>query len=628
MIKNLIPLVAFSVLLSCVTVSEENLDTTTSTSTSTTSTTLINNTTTIYKDPLKVVDFTELPNALVRLEVKSTKAELSDNFELEIYEYDGTGSGFFISSDGYIVTNNHVVSGAVTIDVYTQYRSIPYSAQLIGLSECDDLAILKIDIADVHYLTLSDSEPILGEEILAAGFPLGDVEVTFLDGIVSKKQTDGSTTWASVEYAFEHTAEILPGSSGGPIVNSQVEVIGIAYAGNEDRQEFGIPIVLVEETINNIINQNFSYSFKANLEQFYGAGLYVYSVDSNSPLRNVGLRGGEIITSIKGLSIIEENTLKTYCDALNTRNPDIGIKFSGISLEDLEEFEVEVSLDGTIANEVSRTSIINIVPAKKPKSTTTTTTLGPVNNTSYFDYSIPDLIKIETFTVSDYLWEIKIYLNDRINKDGSYYGVQNVKHCVISFLAPPYFDSNTNPFTKFGQVKRQQNCTAERLNENEIVITHIVDASSLSFSWEAYGSNEIPISSITLYPAFDIKIEKSYAFSISWSFGEGADCGASERWDSDGKNYSPDCAYQISGDTSWLGNKAPDTHARRISNTNYGGISNDSPYNWLREENYGSQYGGITFSSVQTNNTCSRQYKGYQSKRWWWLDNNLVCIKR
>ena len=118
--------------------------------------------------------------------------------------------------------------------------------------------------------------------------------------------------------------------------------------------------------------------------------MYVYSVDSNSPLRNVGLRVGEIITSIKGLSIIEEDTLKTYCDALNTRNPDIGIEFSGISLEDLEEFEVEVSLDGTIANEVSRTSIINTVPAKKPKSTTTTTTttLGPVNNTSYFDYSI------------------------------------------------------------------------------------------------------------------------------------------------------------------------------------------------------------------------------------------------
>ena len=617
MIKNLIPLVAFSVLLSCVTVSEENLDTTTSTSISTTSTTLINNTTTIYKDPLKVVDFTELPNALVRLEVKSTKAELSDNFELEIYEYEGTGSGFFISSDGYIVTNNHVVSGAVTIDVYTQYRSIPYSAQLIGLSECDDLAILKIDIADVHYLTLSDSEPILGEEILAAGFPLGDVEVTFLDGIVSKKQTDGSTTWASVEYAFEHTAEILPGSSGGPIVNSQAEVIGIAYAGNEDRQEFGIPIVLVKETISKIINQNFSYSFKANLEQFYGAGLYVYSVDSNSPLRNVGLKGGEIITSIKGLSIIEENTLKTYCDALNTRNPNIGIEFSGISLEDLEEFEIEVSLDGTIANELSRASIISPVKASKPKSTsTTTTTLAPVNNTSYFDYSVPELIKLETNTISDYLWEIKIFLRDTVNQDGSYYGIQNIKHCVIEFLAPPYFDSSTNPFTKFGQTKRQQNCSAERLNNNEIVITHIVDTSALSFSWDSFGSSEIPIYSIQLYPAYDIKIENTYDFLIEWVFGVGRDCGASEVWAPDGKNYSPDCAYQISGDQSWLGNKDPINHHRYILNS--------GKYNWIGANNYDQ----LSISYVEANNFCSKSYKDYQSKRWWWMDSNLVCIKR
>ena len=617
MIKNLIPLVAFSVLLSCVTVSEENLDTTTSTSISTTSTTLINNTTTIYKDPLKVIDFTELPNALVRIEVKSTKAELSENFEIEIYEYEGTGSGFFISSDGYIVTNNHVVSGAVTIDVYTQYRSIPYSAQLIGLSECDDLAILKIDKEDVHYLTFSDKEPILGEEILAAGFPLGDVEVTFLDGIVSKKQTDGSTTWASVEYAFEHTAEILPGSSGGPIVNSQAEVIGIAYAGNEDRQEFGIPIVLVKETISKIINQNFSYSFKANLEQFYGAGLYVYSVDSNSPLRNVGLKGGEIITTIKGLSIIEENTLKTYCDALNTRNPNIGIEFSGISLEDLEKFEIEVSLDGTIANEVSRASIISPVKASKPKSTsTTTTTLAPVNNTSYFDYSVPELIKLETNTISDYLWEIKIFLRDTINQDGSYYGIQNIKHCVIEFLAPPYFDSSTNPFTKFGQTKRQQNCSAERLNNNEIVIRHIVDTSALSFSWDSFGSSEIPIYSIQLYPAYDIKIENTYNFLIEWIFGVGRDCGASEVWAPDGKNYSPDCAYQISGDQSWLGNKDPINHHRYILNS--------GKYNWIGANNYDR----LSISYVEANNFCSKSYKDYQSKRWWWMDSNLICIKR
>ena len=587
--------------------------TSTSTSTSSTTTTTLNS--------LIVSNYEEIPNGLVRIEVKSTKAELNEKFEIEIFEYEGSGSGFFISNDGYIVTNNHVVSGAVTIEIYTQYRTQPYAAQLIGVSECDDLAILKIQVEDVQYFSLSTKEPKLGEEILAAGFPLGDKEVTFLNGIVSKKQTNGSTTWASIDYAFEHTAEILPGSSGGPIVNSQAEVIGIAYAGNEDRQEFGIPIVSVADKIDLIISQNFEYSFNANVEQFYGVGLYIYSVDSNSPFRNVGIKGGEVITSIRGLSIVDESTLKMYCDSLFTRNTDIGIIFSGISLNDLEEFEVEVSLDGSISNEIKRSSLIkNSTPNQSKSSTTTTTTIVPTSNSSAYNFNIPDLIKVETNYLSEYLWEIKIYLKDVVNSDGSYYGIQNTTHCIINFLAPPYFDSDTNPFTKFGKVKRNETCSSQRLNNNEIIITYELDVSSTAFSWSKLGSNEIPISSISLYPTYLLNDEKTYTFSITWNFGSGRDCGGSEQWDSDGKNYSPDCAYQISGDKTWLGNSSPESHRRSIRNS--------PPYNWIVGNNYGNQYGSLDISSIETNNTCSKKYKGYQSKRWWWLDNNLICVKK
>lgn len=369
--KNLKLLLIFLLIISCTATTEvvTELSTTTTLSSTTTSST----TTTIPEDPLIVKTFEELPNALVRIQVKSTQAELTEDLEIEIFEYEGSGSGFFISSDGYIVTNNHVISGAVTIEVFTQYRSQPYTAKLIGLSECDDLAVIKIDIDDAQYLVFENSEPKLGQDILAAGFPLGDEEVTFLNGIVSKKQTNGSTSWASIEYAFEHTAEILPGSSGGPIVNEEVKVLGIAYAGNEDRQEFGIPIVVVENKIQQIINDEFQYTFKANVEQFYGGGLYVYSVDSDSPLREVGLKGGELITEIKGLSLADETTLKVYCDALFARDPDIGINFAGVSLEDLEEFEVEVSLDGSVSIISERVSITTTTST----TTTTTTTLPP-----------------------------------------------------------------------------------------------------------------------------------------------------------------------------------------------------------------------------------------------------------
>ncbi len=341
------------------------------------------------ENKLVVSTYEELPDALVRIEVKSTQAELTEDLEIEILEYEGTGSGFFISSDGYIVTNNHVVSGAVAIEVFTQYRSQPYTAKLVGLSECDDLAVLKIDIDNVNYLAFETSEPKLGQEIIAAGFPLGDKEVTFLDGIVSKKQTDGSTSWASIEYAFEHTAEILPGSSGGPIVNDKVKVLGIAYAGNDDRQEFGIPIVVIEDKIQQIINDEFQYSFRANVEQFYGVGLYVYSVDTDSPLKKVGINGGEVITEIKGYSLSGEETLKVFCDSLFVRTPDVGINFVGVSLEDSEKFNVEVSLDGSVSSINSRTSATS--------STTTTTTTTTIPKKQFIDLPVPELIEVNTY---------------------------------------------------------------------------------------------------------------------------------------------------------------------------------------------------------------------------------------
>jgi hypothetical protein len=293
-----------------------------------------------------------------------------------------------------------------------------------------------------------------------------------LNGIVSKKQTNGSTSWASIEYAFEHTAEILPGSSGGPIVNDSVEVIGIAYSGNEDRQEFGIPIVLVVDKIEKIIQNDFEYSFNANLEQFYGGGIYVYSVDSNSPLRSVGLKGGELITEIKGLSLIDEITLKIYCDAIYTRNPNIGIKFSGISLEDLEEFEVEVSLDGTVSNKISRKSIFTNSSSSNQSSPETTT--APASTETYkspkYIYEVPEIIKLDSFKISEYEWEIKIYLNYIQDSTGVDDGFETISHCVVELFTPPYFDNKDSIGFKGGQVKRQENCSQKELMKRILLL--------------------------------------------------------------------------------------------------------------------------------------------------------------
>ena len=304
----------------------------------------------------------------VRITVNSVQVELLENGKFDEVNYEGSGSGFFISSDGYIITNNHVVAGAVTIEVYVEGENYPYDARIIGISECDDIAVLKIDYQDAYYFEFSNKEPEIGEEILAIGFPKGDQEVTYLNGIISKERMDGSNQWSSVTYAFEHTAEILPGSSGGPIINSDSKVIGVAYAGNDDRQEFGIPSVVINNTINEIIENKFFSSFGINAEQFLGGGLYIYSVEPSSPFSKAGFSGGEVITEINGFNILEEGTLGFYCNALKTRGSNAKISFKGIDLKESKEFKASVSLDGKNA-EFDFVS----TPTTKPRATTTTT---------------------------------------------------------------------------------------------------------------------------------------------------------------------------------------------------------------------------------------------------------------
>ena len=220
----------------------------------------------------------------------------------------------------------------------------------------------------------------LGEEILAVGFPRGDEEVTFLDGIVSKRETNGSTTWASFRKAFEHTAEILPGSSGGPILNDSAEIIGIAYAGNEDRQEFGIPIVEVEEIINLVLSGEFVYTLNAHIEQIPEVGIYIYSTEFNSPLREAGLKGGEVITKIGGKSIEDDLTLESYCSYIKSRAPESGLRFSGISLKTLKEFDIETSLEGVLASVENReetlpTTLVETEDDSSNNVSNTTTTI-------------------------------------------------------------------------------------------------------------------------------------------------------------------------------------------------------------------------------------------------------------
>ena len=131
----------------------------------------------------------------------------------------GSGSGFIISPDGLAVTNNHVVTGAATLEVYVGGdRETSYNAQVLGVSECSDLALIQIDAdEELPYLDWYDGDITAGLDVYAAGYPLGDPEFTLTRGIVTKAEADGDITGSSsIDHTVEHDASTHPGNSGGP----------------------------------------------------------------------------------------------------------------------------------------------------------------------------------------------------------------------------------------------------------------------------------------------------------------------------------------------------------------------------------------------------------------------------
>lgn len=125
------------------------------------------------------------------------------------------------------MTNNHVVTGAAFLQVYVDGEDQPRNARVLGVSECSDLAVIDVEGDGYPYLDWYEDDIGVGLEIYAAGFPLGNEEYTLLDGIVSKRDADGESDWASVDSVIEHSANTLPGNSGGPIVTADGKIVAV-----------------------------------------------------------------------------------------------------------------------------------------------------------------------------------------------------------------------------------------------------------------------------------------------------------------------------------------------------------------------------------------------------------------
>ncbi len=245
----------------------------------------------------------------------------------------GIGTGIIVSEDGYIITNSHVVDGgkstSITVDLYDGSQ---YKGNVLWSDETLDLAVVKIDAKELTAAEIGDSDAVeIGDYSVAIGNPLGlDFERSVTQGIISGLNrtittTDG-TSQNTMEGLIQTDASINSGNSGGPLLNSKGQVIGIntAKASSAEGLGFAIPINTVVPIIEEIktsgtyeqsylgisgydledIIANYQTDFKAT------KGVYVAQIYTNSPAASAGIIEGDIVTAVNGKTVEDMTALK------------------------------------------------------------------------------------------------------------------------------------------------------------------------------------------------------------------------------------------------------------------------------------------------------------------------------
>ncbi|MES2005354.1 MAG: trypsin-like peptidase domain-containing protein [Bacteroidota bacterium] len=302
--------------------------------------------------PAAAVDFTPAATsatpAVVHIKTKTKARQVSNNsrqrnpfadlFGDEMGDFFGgprvipeqraSGSGVIITDDGYIVTNSHVVEGADEINV-TLANKKSYKATVIGSDASSDLAVIKIESKGLPYLVYGNSDDAkLGQWVLAIGYPL-NLDVTVTAGIVSAKSRsigiNDRQSNAAIESFIQTDAAVNPGNSGGALINTNGELIGINSAiasptGSYAGYSYAIPVNIVKKVVTDIVKfgtvqrayigiqyprENLTEEQKKELGAGYkeGEGVYITDVPTDGAAAAGGLKKGDIVTKINGTAV-------------------------------------------------------------------------------------------------------------------------------------------------------------------------------------------------------------------------------------------------------------------------------------------------------------------------------------
>jgi putative serine protease PepD len=247
----------------------------------------------------------------------------------QVQQGTATGSGFVVSSDGYVVTNDHVVAGASSVTVKIGDGKT-LKAKVVGTDASTDLALLKVDATGLTPLALGNSDAVqVGDPAYAIGNPYG-LDRTLTTGVISALQRQiSSPNGYAIDNVLQTDAAINPGNSGGPLFNGQGQVIGVnsqietggSSSDGSEGGNVGIGFAIPSNTVKSVVDQlmksgkvQHAYLGVSTQDTTNGSGAVVADVASGGPAASAGLQQGDVITSVDGKAVSGSDAVLAVVD--------------------------------------------------------------------------------------------------------------------------------------------------------------------------------------------------------------------------------------------------------------------------------------------------------------------------